>query len=89
VTRVTPMRGRQVNRARDNGVQVCDGVIQKLDDVLATVGVSTRILLGGLVVVGRLEQSSGPAGIFVAIVCFVLLLSQYTHYLSRLNLKSI
>ncbi|MGB5842834.1 MAG: hypothetical protein WBG94_00180, partial [Anaerolineales bacterium] len=63
VTRVITVQGGHVDRVGDVLVQIGDRVVEQLNDVLAAVGVSTRIFLRDLVVVGGLQQTPGPGGV--------------------------
>ncbi len=60
VAGVNPGHRRHVDRLGQRLVQVINRVVQQLDDVLATVGVSAGVLDRSLVVVGGLEQTRGP-----------------------------
>ncbi len=51
---------RQVNRLRERLVQVSNGVIQQLDNIFAAVGIRTRVLERGLVIVRGFCQSGCP-----------------------------
>ena len=54
VTGVIPRQLGQIDRLGNLAVQILDGVVQQLDDVLRVVGEGARIFLGSLVVVGGL-----------------------------------